>query len=446
MANKILNTITCCDCLVGMQKIRGNTIDAIVTDPPAGISFMGKDWDHNKGGRDEWIAWMITVAAECLRVTKPGGHALVWALPRTSHWTATAWENAGWELRERITHIFGSGFPKSLDISKQLDKTVGAEREVIGTYTARGFSEVSPTNDGRNQWASGEVVNKEGKLTAPATPAAKQWVGWGTALKPAHEDWLLLRKPLSEKTVAENVLKWGVGGINIDGCRVATNDNNSRKPSSMDGQNCYGKYSYPIGGVGNDKGRFPANLIHDGSDEVMDLFPDTQTSKGKYVRKTGTDQFLGVMGDGRTNEPDGLCDSGSAARFFYCAKASRSERNMGIEDHGTQIKHGVTLRQVVNTDKKGNIHPTVKALSLMKYLCRLITPPGGIVLDPFTGSGSTLIAAREEGFQFIGFEKEVEYVTIAKGRLGVSEETIDPVTVPVQIPVAQNQSKIEEWF
>lgn len=186
------------DCLEILPILEENTIDAIVTDPPAGISFMGKSWDGDKGGRDAWIKWLEGVASECLRVLKPGGHMLIWALPRTSHWTATAVENAGFEIRDRVSHIFGQGFPKSLDVGKHIDKMAGVEREVVQEYIARGYADVSPTNDGRNQWAAGEVISKVAHITAPATPEAQEWDGWGTALKPAMEDWWLCRKPLDE--------------------------------------------------------------------------------------------------------------------------------------------------------------------------------------------------------------------------------------------------------
>jgi hypothetical protein len=200
------------DNAIWLKKIPDNSIDSIVTDPPAGISFMGRGWDTDKGGRDHWIAWMQEVATECKRVLKPGGHAFVWAIPRTSHWTATAWENAGFEIRDVVAHIFGSGFPKSLNIGKAVDKLQGNEREVIGenqNVKGRNLREIDTLNVGAGAGNNTEI-----------TKGTSEWEGWGTALKPAREDWLLMRKPLSEKTVAENCLKWGTGGINIDESRV----------------------------------------------------------------------------------------------------------------------------------------------------------------------------------------------------------------------------------
>jgi len=211
-----LDRIICGDCLEVLSTLPEDSIDAIVTDPPAGIAFMGKEWDKDKGGRDAWIAWMSQVASECLRVIKPGGHALVWALPRTSHWTGMAWEEAGWGPRDKISHVFGSGFPKSLDISKALDKMAGAERDIIGV-AKRSNAKGHVTN--YSKWDRPEEYD----ITAPATPAAKQWAGWGSAIKPSHEDWWLFRKPLEEATIAANVLRWGTGGLNIDGCRISTN-------------------------------------------------------------------------------------------------------------------------------------------------------------------------------------------------------------------------------
>ena len=413
-----------------MRTLPTRSVDAIITDPPAGISFMGKNWDnpHKNGkqgpsigqeakdadydkygkgampygysgssakrdliGRDKFIAWMTCVAAECLRVLKPGGHALVWSLPRTSHWTATAWEDAGFEVRDRIAYAFGSGFPKSLDVSKAIDKAVGAERKVVGVQKITGQALGIDKGLGKS---SGETEFKsQWNITAPATDAAKQWNGFGTALKPAIEDWWLLRKPLSEPTVAANVLRWGTGALNIDGCRVGTEQVASG--GGMLGKNgIYGKMKRDRATTGTSIGRWPAHLIHDGSDEVSAML-----SQGKS----------------------------SAARFFYCAKPSRAERDAGCEEleavqQGTYAQDkwlrenmGSTpdaLRQPIK-----NHHPTVKAQALMRYLCRLITPPGGIVLDPFMGSGSTGCAARIERFRFIGIEKEKDYFEIARRRI-----------------------------
>ena len=345
------------DILPGLDE---GTLDAMVTDPPAGISFMGKAWDQAPGGRDGWVEAMVYIFKECLTALRPGAHAFVWALPRTSHWTATALENAGFEVRDIITHIFGTGFPKSLDIGKAIDKAAGAEREVVGVsshYCAgRNVDNFGVAGDGVTE-------QRDRSITAPATDAARQWDGWGTGLKPAAEHWILCRKPLSEKTVASNVLRHGTGGINIEASRVPTKDSMIR-------------------------GRFPANLIHDGSDEVVDGFPVT------------------------------------VARFFYCAKASRSERNAGCEgmpESGGQ-SYG-SIRQdrgagYPETTRATNHHPTVKPIALMRYLCRMITPRGGTVLDPFMGSGSTGVAAIEEGFNFIGIEKDPGYFEIAEKRIG----------------------------
>ena len=382
------------DCLEVLATMAENSVDAIVTDPPAGIAFMGKDWDKDKGSRDEWIAWMQGVAEECKRVLKPGGHALVWTIPRTSHWTAMAWENAGWEVRDKIAHAFANGFPKSHNISKAIDKHLNAEREVVGEYDTRGLHE--PTKAGRktNGVSQGVVgknlgFNGQGKtqtITAPATPEAQQWDGWGTALKPAREDWLLLRKPF-KGTVAANVLKHGTGGLNIDGCRVEVEERT--KPHGVTSQ-----------------GRWPANFIHDGSEKVVELFPQTDGrcpsgkkvydgSRTKKVYTEGVPEKHTVYTSGLKVlfDKPGYADSGSAARFFYAAKASQQDRGAD------------------------NIHPTVKPTALMRYLCRLVTPPGGTVLDPFMGSGSTGKACVLEGFGFIGIEQDADYVEIARARI-----------------------------
>lgn len=374
----------CGDALKVLKALPSNSVHAVVTDPPAGISFMNKSWDHDKGGRDAWIAWMTSVATECLRVLKPGGHALVWALPRTSHWTATAWEDAGFEVRDCIYHVFGSGFPKSLDVSKAIDKAAGVEREVVEWRKSAG----GRTTGANPMDRDAGKTNTHDPITIPATDAARQWDGWGTALKPAVECWWLLRKALSEPTIAVNVLKYGTGALNIDGCRIEV---------GVDDPNKGGVES--IFGVGNSKrpatltlGRWPANLIHDGSDEVLAEFPNSSTTGLRRIPDR-MQQEQGVTPFTRGKDAPEYTDSGSTARFFYCAKPSRAERG---ED---------------------NTHPTVKAIALMRYLCRLVTPLDGFVLDPFAGSGTTGIAARLEGFQFIGIESEEPYFEIAKRRI-----------------------------
>lgn len=411
------------DCLEVLKTLPDNSVDSLVTDPPAGISFMGKKWDDDKGGRKQWVAWMTEVMQECLRVMKPGAHGLVWAIPRTSHWTATALEDAGFEVRDVITHLFGSGFPKSLDISKAIDKAAGVEREVIGLkhdHEKRSRKYVNPGWD-RPRLHDDSAILRSKQVTAPTTEAAKQWQGFGTALKPASEHWILIRKPISEKTVAANVLKWGVGGINIDGCRIEAKDHpgvhhagssasGSLNWNSGDKKDSSKEYYIP-------KGRFPANLVlshnPDCEDDQCSLgcavamldaqsgtlktggSPATEKNRGKYGKN-------GMFAQGKANisSANFSGDSGGASRFFYCAKTSTSERNAGL-GNGT------------------NNHPTVKAQKLMRYLCRLITPPNGIVLDPFMGSGSTGVAAKSEGFEFIGIEQNLEYLKIAECRLKI---------------------------
>ncbi len=438
-----LDKIICGDCLEVLKTLPEDSVDAIVTDPPAGIAFMGKEWDKDKGGRNAWIAWMSQVAGECLRVIKPGGHALVWALPRTSHWTGMAWEEAGWEPRDKIAHVFGSGFPKSLDISKALDKMAGAEREITGTKTTAYDNSIrnAALKDNHNGLKIGNAGCKfngfGAPITAPATPAAKQWAGWGSALKPAHEDWWLFRKPLDEKTIAENVLRWGTGGLNIDGCRISTKESTIRP-------NGIGMFHADIkeSTGGSIAGRFPANLIHDGSPEVLAEFAKAGESRSSTRKVSQTElnnngyresSVYGKYNENRTER--GHIDQGSAARFFqacpfteedipaflYYAKASRSERERGLD--GLPLKECDNWPQSLDgNDSRGatprsNNHPTVKPLSLMRYLCRLITPPGGVVLDPFAGSGTTCMAAKAEGFHYLGIEREAEYAEIARRRI-----------------------------
>ena len=338
------------DCREILPGLPDESVSAVVTDPPYGLAFMGKRWDYDVPSVEVW--------AECLRVLKPGGHLLAFAGTRTQHRMAVRIEDAGFEIRDMIAWVYGSGFPKSLDVSKAIDKAAGAEREVVGVAGKSGASRSCMAGD----FAGGEYM-----ATAPATPEAKQWQGWGTALKPSWECITVARKPLCG-TVAENVLQHGTGGLNVDGCRVGTNPG-YRYRADANGTTFHGQQGERIKQSAGKKGcefiestqgRWPANLIHDGSDEVVGLFPD-----------------------------DG---DASAARFFYTAKADKADRG------------------------PGNNHPTVKPLDLMRYLVRLVCPMGGVVLDPFSGSGTTLAAAQAEGCLAIGVEREAAYCEIIKGR------------------------------
>jgi len=414
------------DCLKVLKTLPSCSVDAIVTDPPAGIAFMGKEWDTDKGGRDAWIAWMQSIARECLRVIKPGGHALVWALPRTSHWTGTAWENAGWEPRDKVVHLFGTGFPKSLNVGKAIDKAAGAQRPVIGHQRLGGNAAQSTAEKGGTYASNTNSVGVkpiEVPITVAATPEAKQWEGWGTALKPAAEDWWLLRKPL-EGTVAANVLRYGTGALNIDACRIGTEERTYDLTMVSGGFETTGGGRNVKSGEKTFVGRWPANVITDGSAEVVSGFPDggAHSGKGTFVQHS-----WGVREPTKQNiEPS----KGSAARFFYCAKASRRDREEGCEHLVDRTGAEAVDREEgsagINSPRAGasrtagkvkNHHPTVKHTELMRYLCRLITPPNGVVLDAFMGSGSTGKAAMLEGFNFIGIEQDAEYLEIAKARI-----------------------------
>lgn len=365
------------DCLEVLKSLPECSVDAVVTDPPYGLSFMGKRWDYDVPSVEVWT--------ECLRVLKPGGYLLAFAGTRTQHRMAVRIEDAGFEIRDMIAWVYGSGFPKSLDVSKALDKAAGAERESIGP----------------NQWADrGGLVqaNTYGApsrpdATAPATEASRQWQGWGTALKPALEPITVARKPLIG-TVAANVLAHGTGAVNVDGCRVGSEVRFNAAAANKAGGNSYNMSAVGMPQDANGReaiGRWPANLIHDGSEEVAEVF-------------------------------------GDPARFFYCAKASKKDRDEGLDGFEKRLAASACARVsqlqgeestcISNTkNPRANVHPTVKPTDLMRYLCRLVTPPRGVVLDPFTGSGSTGKAAMLEGFRFIGIEREAEYVEIAKARV-----------------------------
>jgi site-specific DNA-methyltransferase (adenine-specific) len=405
------------DCLEVMPTLAADSVDSIVTDPPYGLSFMGKNWDHGVPGQSFWV--------EALRVAKPGAHLLAFGGTRTYHRLACAIEDAGWEIRDCVMWVYGSGFPKSLDVSKAIDKAAGARGHDSHGFNAAGVG----ISNGGSKFRSDhpEYVKPEG-----ITDAARQWSGWGTALKPAYEPIIVARKPL-DGTVAANVLKHGTGAINVDGCRIegVREKTHSDPRKAGNGWNASPSRELP-------PGRWPANLIHDGSAEVVGLFPSTGASgQGGGIRKTA----LGRMNDDawqpRETIMPGYGDSGSAARFFYCAKASKADRDEGLEDFALRSASECCEDRepgsagldnpragAGRTSGARNVHPTVKPTSLMRYLCRLVTPPGGIVLDPFMGSGSTGKGAVLEGFRFIGIEREAEYLEIARARINHQLEKV----------------------
>jgi site-specific DNA-methyltransferase (adenine-specific) len=381
------------DCLDVLRTLASDSVDSIVTDPPYGLSFMGKRWDYDVPSVEVW--------AECLRVLKPGGHLLAFAGTRTQHRMAVRIEDAGFEIRDLIAWVYGSGFPKSLDVSKAIDKAAGVERDRVPGPKSGGMASLNKGNAAHGYRDAAYYDDGNMMLSPdPATDAARQWAGWGTALKPALEPITVARKPLIG-TVAANVLAWGTGALNVDGCRVGTEKRvpascrQGRDSGSMSGH--MGADSLDNSGMNPNIGRWPANLIHDGSDEVVGLFPED--------------------------------NSGSAARFFYCAKASKADRDEGCEALPMRTAGEMTDREEgadgLNSPRAGagrgegarNFHPTVKPTDLMRYLCRLVTQPGGIVLDPFMGSGSTGKGAMAEGFRFIGIERDPDYFKIAEARV-----------------------------
>jgi len=457
------------DCLKVMRDMADNSVDCIITDPPYGLKFMGAKWDYSVPSVETWC--------ECLRVLKPGGYLLSFAGTRTQHRMAVNIEDAGYEIRDMIAWVYGMGFPKSLDVSKAIDvhyfctwleanpdeqakykeqllaakgdnkvteqvkqkfrKLAGTEREVVETIKKTHIS----TKDANEGWDRPSHYDENGDhkrtmdITAPATDAARQWEGWGTALKPAFEPITVARKPLGKDTVAANVLEYSTGGINVDGCRVGTEVRECPEAgfirrgrtdeevfSQVDKNKPNGSHTVV--------GRFPANFIHDGSDEVVELMPLTEPSEVSNRGLQNSGRHGGIAGLGGnlkdgTDSLRGYFDSGSA-RFFYCAKASKQDRDEGLED--TELKSRPTMGNGIGNQpnqqmqNNRNNHPTVKPTSLMRYLCRLVCPPGGTVLDPFAGSGSTGKAAIAEGFGFIGIEDRPDYCEIARKRISYEKE------------------------
>jgi site-specific DNA-methyltransferase (adenine-specific) len=392
-----MNILHLGDCLKVLREMQDCSIDSIVTDPPYGLSFMGKRWDYDVPSVEVW--------AECLRVLKPGGHLLAFAGTRTQHRMACRIEDAGFEIRDMIAWVYGSGFPKSLDVSKAIDKAAGEIRPRVaggqgGANTILGARKCGEA-------ISGEAISGE----------AQQWAGWGTALKPALEPITMARKPFTG-TVVANVLEHGTGAINVDGCRVNADGedfNNVKGRPLMKINNCRTDNESLNGAAQQEAlrklkelGRWPANLIHDGSDEVVELFPQTISGALNAGHKRG-EGVSSWSGGGGIIQRDYGNDSGSAARFFYCAKTSKRERG------------------------ENNNHPTVKPIALMAYLCRLVTPANGIILDPFMGSGSTGIAATNEGYSFVGIEQDPEYFAIAQNRINATPQTN---TLQPPLPIA----------
>jgi site-specific DNA-methyltransferase (adenine-specific) len=423
------------DCLEKLKELPDCSVDSVVTDPPYGLSFMGKKWDYDVPSVEVW--------KECLRVLKPGGHLLAFAGTRTQHRMAVRIEDAGFEIRDMIAWVYGSGFPKSLDVSKAIDKAAGAERERIGRKES---ARDCPRREGWERPHHLDPDSNSKFITAPATDAARQWAGWGTALKPALEPITVARKPLGEKTVAANVLEHGTGAINVDGCRVGHDETLPKmsgkailggssdgwdRPWKNDPDGLARRQSAADAAIEkcNALGRWPANFIHDGSEEVLALFPTGAKPKPERRGKKGGSGF-GLFNDEKTAETLGVWpadEGGSSARFFYCAKASKKDRDEGCEGLAEKlVVRMATQNGTSDTPSKAmerfaaaarNHHPTVKPTDLMRYLCRLVTPPKGIVLDPFMGSGSTGKAAALEGFNFIGIEREESYMEIAEARV-----------------------------
>jgi len=397
------------DCLYKLKELEDNSVDSIVTDPPYGLSFMGKQWDYDVPSQEIW--------EECIRVLKPGGHLLAFAGSRTYHRMAVRIEDAGFEIRDQIMWVYGSGFPKSMDVGKGVDKKLGNDRDVVG--------EKKITSGGKT------FHGQEYKLheTQTITKGNTEWEGWGTALKPAHEPIVMARKPLSEKTVVDNVLEWGTGGINIDESRIEGGERDARENNISWGISRVGEETDIRGNkaVGKtDLGRFPANIIFDEEagkllDEQSGISKCTATNIG-YTNPEEQDDFFKGLKNKVTVRHN---DEGGASRFFYCPKTSKKDRNEGLD--GFEEKQQDLSRKEGNpggdnprnrgVNKRKNHHPTVKPTDLMLYLIRLVTPKNGTTLDPFMGSGSTGKGAVRGGFDFIGIEREEEYFQIATARI-----------------------------
>jgi len=447
------------DSLEILKSLPSQSVDSLITDPPAGIGLLGLNWDKDKGGRDEWISWLTQIMTECSRVMKPGAHGFVWALPRTSHWTAMALENAGFHVKDVVTHVFGSGFPKSTAIDKAIDRAKYTDTELLFRVTNwirerrnelgltnKRLDEVAgvtggachwtamppngqphiptkerwekletllgpppawikdlikPAHEIGDSWNQREIVGHYTKdsggiggrafesshrqITEPTNEESKKWKGWGTALKPASEHWILIQKPISEHNIASNIKKFGTGGINIDASRIPVK---SKIPSTKNLDFRDGGYIW--------------NTSHRSRSSIYHQHPNGRFPANFILTRSNNDgcpaRFLNEQAEHIADVSQYFKSFKTTAPFYYCKKPDKSEKG------------------------RNNIHPTVKPLKLMAYLTKTVTPSDGIVLDPFMGSGTTGVAAVSEGFGFVGIEQDEKYFEIARKRLEGVEE------------------------
>jgi site-specific DNA-methyltransferase (adenine-specific) len=451
------------DCVERMRDLADGSVDAVVTDPPYSIEFMGKGWDTHVTP-EGFQAWCRSWALEALRVLKPGGHLLAFGGTRTSHRLVAGVEEAGFEIRDTLAWLYGSGFPKSHDVSKAIDKAAGVEREVVGSKRVTRI--LDPETLRRNNYTVGvQASGGDIPVTTPATEDAARWQGWGTALKPAYEPVVVARKPL-QGTVAANVLARGTGALNIDGCRIETDDRwqatgTRSAPSSALSGGVDGSLNVSVSTT-HDAGRWPANVLLD-EDAAAQLDAQSGDAGGGFGVRGGNES--GVYGNGKgyagtladTGQTVGYGDAGGASRFFYCAKASSAERNAGLDDFPaihrvngnkwTDQDYRVSRGERPATAESGprrNVHPTVKPVELMRWLVRLVTPAGGVVLDPFVGSGTTGCAALLERFAFVGIERDPEYAAIARARLAWWAAHPDGITLTRRLEAEAERERVAQ--
>jgi len=415
------------DSKLALRKVADESIDSLVTDPPAGIGLLDLEWDQDFGGRDKWVRWLGDIMYECRRTLKPGAYGVVWAMPRTSHWTALALEDAGFQVRDIITHVFGTGFPKGVEIDKMINRAryhdttqlykvtewIRGRRNALG-LTNDDLDNASGIRGGASHWTAKppngkpaiptrerwaklktllgdapswieDMIKPAHQIGEKSNLGANKWKGFSTALKPASEHWIIIQKPVSEHNLAANILHFGTGALNIDACRIPTTDSISSrvnldfKVANYLSKN--GDRSQRSVYLQNPLGRYPANFILTASQNDYDPIQilDKQSTT---VGSKNASRFFKIF----------------EVPFFYSPKASRKEKG------------------------HNNVHPTVKPMRLMEYLCKLVTPPGGIVLDPFMGSGTTGVAALNDGFSFVGIEKNGEYFSLAQSRISTRNQ------------------------
>lgn len=419
--NNVKHEVLHGDALERLRALPSNSVDSLVTDPPAGIAFMNSEWDKDRGGRDQWIEWLTAILCEVFRVLKPGAHGLVWAMPRTAHWTAMALENAGFLIRDQIMHVFVSGMPKSRNVSLDVDKLKGVKSRVVGTWKPTGSARPEKGKKGHGNKATAihdvERENVTLERKAPSSDEGKAIEGCGTGLKPAHEVWWLVMKPM-KTTIAQNVLQHGTGVMRIDACRVESNGVPYAINRFVEGAKPFGNAVGCAFDTSQQERRWPANIVISHSEHCQ----RSACVDGCAVATLDAQAGKASKNKGRKSECFNVFWPDVMEPFVLCPKPSGTEKEAGLDDLQMTVltdgrKKAIDNPRLRDKTKRRNPHPTVKPIALMRHFVRLVTPIGGLVLDPFLGSGTTMIACVHEELRCIGIEQSEEFASVARLRV-----------------------------